>query len=156
MVYSRIIYGIVIYGACRSSLLKKIQVLQNKLLKVLFKMPFRTDTTKMHLDLDILKVHDIYRYQIQKFVYESLNESCIVQFHKYYRYNNAIHDQNTRQQNELYKPRIKTNYGKSSLRYYGVVLWNRVDIKIRRSTTLDSFKGALRQTIIDSYRNPNN
>ena len=156
MVYSRIIYGIVIYGACRSSLLKKIQVLQNKLLKVLFKMPFRTDTTKMHLDLDILKVHDIYRYQIKKFVYESLNESCIVQFHKYYRYNNAIHDQNTRQQNELYKPRIKTNYGKSSLRYYGVVLWNRVDIKIRRSTTLDSFKGALRQTIIDSYRNPNN
>ena len=154
MVYSRIIYGIVIYGACRSSLLNKVQVLQNKLLKVLYKLPYRTDTNVMHLDLDILKVHDIYKYQIQKFVYESLNKTCIVQFHNYYRYNNDIHHLNTRQQNELYRPRIRTKFGECSLKYHGAVLWNSVNTNIQRSKSADSFKRALRQSIIESYKNP--
>ena len=84
MVYSRIIYGIVIYGVCRNSLMKKIQVLQNKLLKVLYKLPFRTDTDVLHSNLDILKVKDIYKYQAQKFVYETVNKKIIPQFHDYY------------------------------------------------------------------------
>ena len=151
MVYSRIIYGIVIYGACRDSLMKKVQVLQNKLLKVLYKLPFRTDTNVMHKDLDILKVKDIYKYQIQKFVYESLNKTCIVQFHDYYSYNNNVHQMNTRQQNRLKSTRPKTKFGENSLKYYGAVLWNSLDSNIQLSKSLNTFKRALRHSIIQNY-----
>ena len=151
MVYSRIIYGIVIYGACRDSLLKKVQVLQNKLLKVLYKLPFRSDTDVMHLNLDILKVKDIYKYQIQKFVYESLNKTCIKQFHNFYKHNNTIHQLNTRQQSQLHRARVKTKYGEHSIKYYGAGLWNSLDNNIQQSKSLDIFKKALRKSIINRY-----
>merc|ERR1711942_429492 len=143
MVYSRIIYGLVLYGACRSTLLNKVQVLQNKLLKVLYKLPFRTDTNVMHLNLDILKVKDIYKYRIQKFVYESLNKTCIIQFHNFYTYINDIHPLNTRQQNQLHRARFKTKYGEHSLKYYGAGLWNSLSNDIKQSKSLYTFKKAL-------------
>ena len=151
MVYSRIIYGLVLYGACRSTLLNKVQVLQNKLLKVLYKLPFRSDTNVMHSNLDILKVKDIYKYQIQKFVYESLSKTCIPQFHNYYRYVYNVHQINTRQHNHLHRARVKTKYGEHSLKYYGAGLWNTLNSYIKSSETLDTFKKALRQSIIDNY-----
>ena len=105
----------------------------------------------MHLNLDILKVKDIYKYQIQKFVYESLNKTCITQFQNYYTYDNNIHHINTRQQNLLYRPRFKTKYGECSLKHYGPILWNSLDSNIQHSKSLDIFKKALRQSIINTY-----
>ena len=107
----------------------------------------------MHLNPDILKVKDIYQYQIQKFVYESLNKTCIIQFQNYYTYNRDIHQRNTRQQNLLYRPSSKTKYGECSLKHYGPSLWNSLDINIQQSKSLDIFKRALRQYIINTYVN---
>ena len=105
----------------------------------------------MHSNLDILKVKDIYKYQIQKFVYESLSKTCIPQFHNYYRYVNNVHQINTRQHNHLHRARVKTKYGEHSLKYYGAGLWNTLNRNIKVSETLDTFKKALRQSIIDNY-----
>ena len=119
MVYSQIIYGIVLYGVCRSSLLNKVQVLQNKLIKVLYKLPYRTDTDALHSNLDILKFKDICKYQIQKFVYESVNKTCITQFHNYYKNTHNEHNMDTRQENLLYTRIPKTKYEEYSLKPYG-------------------------------------
>ena len=53
LVHSRIVYGIELYGACRDSLLKKVQIMQNKLLKVLNNLPYRTDTNALHSNLQL-------------------------------------------------------------------------------------------------------
>ena len=156
MVYSRIIYGIVLYGACRNSLLNKVQVLQNKLLKVLYNLPFRTDTNELHSNLKILKVKDIYKYQVEQFVYESINKTCIPQFHNYYKYTRSVHNVNTRQKNRLYRAKVKTKYGECSLKHFGVILWNLLSRKIQQSKSLPIFKRARRQLIIDSYESVQN
>ena len=134
--------------------MKKIQVLQNKLLKVLYKLPFRTDTDVLHSSLDILKVKDIYKYQAQKFVYETVNKKIIPQFHDYYVFN---HDRNTRQRgtrqdNDLYKDNFNNQYGEFKLKRHGAVMWNALDNSIKSSQSLLIFKRALRKSIIDTYR----
>ena len=153
MVYSRIIYGIIIYGACASSLLKKVQTLQNKLLKVLFKLPHRTDSNILHFDLEILKVHDIYKYQIHKFVYESVKKHSIEQFHNYYTMNYNIHQINTRQLNQIHRSNTKTQYGLNSLKNYGARLWNSLPKEFQKSKSLATFKKAVRQSKINAYNN---
>ena len=77
MVYSKIQYGIEIYGYCTSTLLKKIQTLQNKLLKVLYKFPYRMATSQLHYELKLLKVKDIRTANVLKFVYDSLTKRSI-------------------------------------------------------------------------------
>ena len=50
MIYSRIVYGSVVYGLTSDANLDKIQIMQNKLLKVISSKPYRFSTNKLHND----------------------------------------------------------------------------------------------------------
>ena len=52
LVYSRIKYGLVVYGASNSTIINYIQTLQNQLLKVLTKKPYRHSTNELHNELN--------------------------------------------------------------------------------------------------------
>ena len=69
MIYSRIKYGITVYGNDGSYKLNKIQVLQNQLLKVLLKKDYRSPTNELHKSMDILKMNDIAEQEIVTFVH---------------------------------------------------------------------------------------
>ena len=152
LVQSRILYGIEVYGACNDTLLNKVQVMQNKLLKVLFNLPYRHNTNQIHSMLKLLKVKDIYNLQVLKFVYESLNKLSIVQFQNYYRYQNNVHNYNIRNQYRLYaNQRVRTKYGESTLHYMGTRLWNSIDDDIKVSKSVNIFKKANRNKFINAY-----
>ena len=57
-VYFEIAYGIEVYGSCYTTLL--VQVVQNKLLKILYDKDRRYLTNTLHHDLKLLQVIDIY------------------------------------------------------------------------------------------------
>ena len=153
LVYSRILYGIELYGACRATLLNRVQILQNKLLKVLYKLPYRTSTNDMHYKLKVLKVEDIYKSRILKFVYESINGLSIIQFQNHYHHYNNTHHHYTRNRNILYAPRTKTKYGESTLKYKGCIFWNELRKKNQKCKSLYTFKKAIRHFLIDVYCN---
>ena len=154
MVYSRILYGIVLYGMCRNNLLNKVQVIQNKLLKVLYKLPTRTDTDLLHSNLNFLKVKDICKFQIQIFVYESINKTCIPQFQNYYSFLQDYNEHRmvTRHRDQLYRTPFSNQYGEFRLKRYGAVLWNSLSNSIKNSQSLKTFKKALRSNIMDTYQ----
>ena len=60
MVYSRIKYGIEVWGMTSGTNMGQVQILQNRLLKVLLRKPYRYSTDKLHNELNILKVNDIF------------------------------------------------------------------------------------------------
>ena len=151
LVYSRIQYGVEIYGGCRESLMRRVQVVQNKLLKVLFDLPMRTNTNILHSRLKILKVKDIYNIQVTKFVYESLNQLSIAQFHNHFKYRSTIHRHDTRNQNDLYPKKVRTAYGESTIHNKGTKLWNGLCPKIKASKSLYTFKKTLKAKILTYY-----
>ena len=59
-IYSRIKYGIEVYGNCSAQNINTIQVTQNKLLKLMLHIDRRTPTDEIHKTMNILKVKDIY------------------------------------------------------------------------------------------------
>ena len=69
MIYSRIKYGICAYGFAKKENMDKVQILQNKLLKVLLEKKWRTPTNELHNKLDILLVNDIFLQEISSFVH---------------------------------------------------------------------------------------
>ena len=68
-VYSKISYGLEIYGNASRALMKKIQVLQNKSLKILYKKDWYMNTNILHIELQVLKVDDIVKLYILKYVH---------------------------------------------------------------------------------------
>ena len=151
LVYSRIQYGIEIYGTCQKGLIDKIQILQNKLLKTLYKLPYVTDTNKLHTRLNILKVKDIYKINVLKFVYESINHTSIEQFHNHYEYQSNRNNANLRNRNLLYPQTSNNKFGESTLKFQGTQLWNSLPVNLRFINSFYSFKKALRQKIMESY-----
>ena len=69
-IYSRIQYGIEAYGSCAKESLSKLQIMQNKLLKLLLKWDRRTPTDLVHQRLSILKIDDVHIAKVLSFVNE--------------------------------------------------------------------------------------
>ena len=54
--------------------ISRVQVIQNKLLKLILTWDWQTSTNFVHSDLKILKVEDIYKYNILNFVIRTLHD----------------------------------------------------------------------------------
>ena len=70
--YSHILYGILGRGSATDTALQPIQVLQNKVLKIMNKITWRDRTTNNSLYLidKILKIADVYKHELGKFMFK--------------------------------------------------------------------------------------
>ena len=69
-IYSKIKYGMEVYGSCSSTNIGKIQTMQNKLMKLLLRLRRMTPANELHMHLNKLKVSDIYKSNVLSFVNE--------------------------------------------------------------------------------------
>ena len=70
---SRLKYGLEVYGHTTKNNIQKLQVLQNKSLKVLFNKDWYTPTSQLHKDLQLLKLVDNFNHSILQMVYMQRN-----------------------------------------------------------------------------------
>ena len=121
-IYSRIQYGIEAYGSCAKESLSKLQIMQNKLLKLLLKWDRRTPTDLVHQRLSILKIDDVHIAKVLSFVNEC--RSCRVpeMFVNYYKTRET--GLNLRNRSSLDIPWARTDLGLSRCDIKGARLWN--------------------------------
>ena len=85
LIYSKIKYGLEVYGntSCRN--ISKSQVIQNKLLKYVMRFDIRMGTNLLRTTLDIMEVEDIHKNNVLTFVNKCLMGKCPEIFNQYYR-----------------------------------------------------------------------
>ena len=69
-VSSRINYGLELIGSANKTFLHKLQVKQNRALKILFFKDYETPTLQLQLELKVLIVADAYKFSLAKFVFK--------------------------------------------------------------------------------------
>ena len=121
-IYSRIQYGIKAYGSCAIESLSKLQIMQNKLLKLLLKWDRRTLADLVHQRISILKIDDVHIAKVVSFVNEC--RSCRVpeMFVNYYKIRQT--GRNLRNRSSLDIPWARTDLGLSRCDIKGARLWN--------------------------------
>ena len=143
LIYSRVKYGLAVYGTANSGIIEKIQILQNQLLKVLTEKPYRYCTNKLHNELKIFK------QEILTFVHNFKNEKLPLVFSNYFTTFSQIHGINTRNRNTNFIiPKVSSNLGSTSITFEGAVLWNNLDKKMKESTSVKSFRKLLKDTFM--------
>ena len=120
--HSRIKYGIEVFGDFANEYLQKLQVIQNKLLKLLLNFDHRMSTNEIHQQLSLLKVVDIHTVNVLSFVNECRSGRCPTLFSSYYHVREAGYE--LRQNDRLHVPMARTDIGQSSCKIKGVRLWN--------------------------------
>ena len=150
-VYSRVLYGIEVYGQANSGQIKKIQVMQNRLLKILYQMDWLTPTYTLHKNLFLLTIKDIFKLQVAKFVYKQRSGSLPATFHNYYTTNSKIHRYRTRQSDLLHTNRHISSQGGKTIKYIGIKTYNSLPACITDSPNLKIFKSRVRKHFYCQY-----
>ena len=144
-IFSRIQYAIQIYCANSQSNTNKLQIMQNKLLKVLLTKNRRYSTDQLHDDLDILKVNDIECLETLTFVKNFMLNKLPIAFVNYFsKPNHSIY---TRGLNSLLVvPHHTNNLGGSSQKVRGAIKWNALAPNIKSIEKIHLFRQAWKKT----------
>ena len=149
MIYSRIKYGITVYGFTSKSNLNKIQTLQNQLMKVLTSREYRFPTNELHRIHKILKVNDILQQEKLSFVHNFVNNKLPPIFDDYYLKFAQIHNISTRNSNyNFIIPISQSNFGSSSMKIEGAKLWNELDIQIKQISNIKTFRTKVKDKLL--------
>ena len=149
LIYSRIKYGLIVYGQAGITKLNKIQTLQNRLLKVLSSKKFQYSTDKLHNEFEILKVSDMLNQEVLTFVFNYFNNKLPSVFDNYYETLASSHGINTRHGSNLIRKIIhKTKIGAHSIKIQGPDLWNRLDVNLKSFTNVKTFRNKYKFSII--------
>ena len=148
-IYSRIKYGIEVYGRCSAQNTNKVQVMQNKLLKLLLRKHKMTTTDEIHKNMNLLKVSDIYECTVFTFVNDIMMKRCPDSIPLYYQKWHNVYD--VRVKNQLTVPQVRISVGDRAVRVAGASLWNIMHKDMIQYRLRKCFKGKIRKHYIAKY-----
>ena len=176
LVYSHIVYDIQVWGSAFDTELNKILILQKKSVRILtnnYHFPLEpgplVSSNPLFKDLEILKVRDVYKFHVAKFIFSCLSFNSPIIFHDWFTLNHNIHDYNTvsntiiNQDNyfDVGVPSVTNklhtrgsrlvNYGGKLLKVVGPILWNSLPAQVRDCQSINSFKFSLKKLLIEQY-----
>lgn len=139
-------YCIHVWGNACEKYMKKLCILQNKIVKIICGVPRRTNCDKLYLDLSILRIKGLYLYSIGLFMYKYANDMLPELFWGEFEPVNQVHDYNTRgaSLNQLYVPFHHTTRGQKSFKYVASSTWNFVITHLESDCSIGIFKKHLR------------
>ena len=111
-----------------NSVVKKLQVLQNKALRIINFEPYRTSATPLFKNCKILKLADNINVQNFLFAHDSLKNNLPSSLNGQLTLVDTIHNSRNETYFQLNRPRTKTIlYGSKSIKSKSVDIWNYIN-----------------------------
>ena len=136
LIYPYISYATLAWGSAFKTHIDKIQIKQNHSARLIFFATDHGEHTESALPLlnllDILTVHNVYRFQILKFTYLWHKGLLPKPFSNYFQYFSNVHEYNTRyaSKQNLYLKKVRTNMRKQTIRYAACIIWDKIPLKL--------------------------
>ena len=143
LIYPYLSYAVISWGSAYTSHLKKIQVKQNHIIRVLFFATLYGKSTESALPLmnllDILTVENIFTLQLLKFSHQWHKKQLPSIFDEHLHYASDVHSYNTRYaaKGNFYKARFRTSAGKKTTSALAVDCWRQLPTEMKN---LSNFK----------------
>ena len=110
---------------CKSNLLK-LQVLQNKAVRIITGSSRKTSIEWMYSEHGIFNLYAINLYLVGKFIFKVFHEDIPNVFDNFFTYNYTIHEHSTKSAQHLHIPLYVSNLTKIGIRYQGPIIWNNI------------------------------
>ena len=139
-----------VWSNCNLDQSKSLQILQNKLARVLLSADIRTSVNTLMETLDWNKLHARWVHQILIIVLKCLQNHAPSYLSSQFNFTSSVHSQNTRSQvsNTLVVPPWNNKPGRRTFLYRGSLLWNMLPSHVRTSS--DSITISMLKSILDT------
>ena len=176
MVYSHLVYAIQVWGSADDTELENILTLQKKAVRMMtYKDQYPqipgplNPTDPLFHELEILKVHDVFKLQVSKLIFDCLSHNTPQNFWDWFTLNYTMHNYNTvsntninmnkkfevESVSEEYKLHTQcsrlVNYGAKMLKVAGPLIWNSLPKHICNSQSVFTLKTNLKKYLIGQY-----
>ena len=135
------------------NLLQRINILQKRAIRIVTNSHFLQSTDVLFKKLSILKINDLYTFHVACFMYKYSKDLLHVPpiFDNYFILNRCVNNYETRSSNNLYVPFYHDKLSRSTIRFVGPMIWNYIDIFLKQSPFLSSFKKKFKLQLIRTY-----
>ena len=148
LVLSKISYAFEVYGCALIKSLKELQVLQNRILRILHFKDHRYPNNELHKETNCLKLDDLYELKLLKFMHHVHHNKGQLPaiFQNYFSTNDALHRYETRQSKHYQVHKAKKKWGNRMIRNKGARLWNALPLSLRSIHKQKIFANKLKNT----------
>ena len=153
MVYPHLTYAVELYGGAPESNIHKLQILQNKFLKILQLQGPRFPTSKLYINYNTHKIHELHEisllHLIHKIIYHPSELPKI--YANYLTFNCIVHDHDTRHKNDIFPHHVKTIFGTRDFKFKSHLLWNNLPEEIKLTDSIPQFRRKIRNFYLTLY-----
>ena len=143
-------YGILAWGNCASSTLIKLQSLQNKILRYMTFTDSFTSIKPAYKNKKVLNVENVSFFEAAKFMWAIHNNSIPDAFKDYFIPLSHSYSTRTKNKANYTVPRPRTNLGKCSIKYQGIIVWGKIPHELQNLDKSTQFKSQLKEHIIEN------
>ena len=132
--------------------MKRIQTIQNQLLKVISGKNYRFSTNELHDEFDLLLVKDIANQEIVAFVHNYFSNNLPPVCNGYFETLASNHNRNTRNGRHLIKIiSHTTDMAASAIKIQGAKLWNNLYNNLKKIPKIKQFKAKYKHSVCLPY-----
>jgi hypothetical protein len=149
LIYPYLNYCCLIWGGASATALHKIEVLQNRSIRLITRAPFRSSSGPIYKRLNLLNIVDIRQLQIAVFMFKvkhNLLPSCCL---NYFKLNSVSYS--LRVVNYFAIQSFRTKIREQSISVAGPRVWATISVNIQNSASVASFKRCFSNYVISLY-----
>ena len=147
LVYPHLLYGIIFWSGASKFNFNKIFKVQKKIVRLITGSPFRAHTNPLFSRLAMLKLEDMKKIEMCKFIYNNLDEENFFNFST----RSSVHSHDTRNRSLLNLPQPRSNLLLNSIFFEGIRVFNDLDSDVKMSCDVQSFKYKMKRDFLNSY-----
>jgi hypothetical protein len=149
-VYPHLIYCIAIWGKATAQNIWPLLKLQKLAVRIITNTKKRASSTPIFKAQKMLKLPELYDYNIGIFMFRYSKSLLPVQFNNLFTLNREVHTYNTRNAGKIRAKKTKTKIADKFITKTGVAIWNLISTKLETNTSLSIFKKFLSSFLIDN------
>ena len=145
LIHPYLLYCLSVWGSTYRTHLNSLFLVQKRAIRLISNASYNEHTNPLFLFHKILKLEDLYLFQLGVYVFKNLENFNFV----------SEHSHDTRHGGELRPPFQRLRTTQQSVFYQGCKLWNELPERIKMVDTLEKFKTSLKNYYLDKYQQEN-
>ena len=141
LVFTYLKYCNLVWGGTSATYLQSLLLMQKKVVRIIYNETYLAHTSKLFHDSAILKINDIFKFNVALFMFKNRNLPLFHNFHQ--------HD--TRNRNNLVPVFHRLSQTQRSLSFLGPATWNSLPQNLKEIRSEHTFKRELKKYLILGY-----
>ena len=153
MFHSVSLYSLINWGRASNSLLRKIELLQNKFIRACLFQPHKTHVKLLFSKFQALKSKDVINMEFVKFSYQYENHMLPLSFDNYFIKLESIRNYSTRQKSAggFFYRSINSEYRRKRWHHICLKVWESITVE-QKNCSFSSYKQRYKSSVLTLYK----